>query len=586
MSESHNITKPSGSGPAPTPVRLFDSDSTADGHGAQAIEVAAMLGDSVVGVKHVMNPRSGRITMPTYAMFGIGALLLTLSAFAFIKGVSTAGSNADSLHQHTVVEKNPTHTFRPKRMSAGFDFMAFGGAIGGIALMTTGLIRLRSERVQPFFRIGRDSDVELASDAAPAGSFAMVAPRGDGFVFNFSAGMSGELSVGGQSTALSELLAQGRAQPSAAVQGATEVPIPHGSRIRVQAGQQTFLVSSVPKPRKQAVPLFAKFERAVLVFFAGSAVAHLALVALLNQVKPDSRALNVELFPTSDPLVRVGVTPPEDPLDELIEREPGADSDPGGTGTAMAMTTGKMGDKTSTRATGQYMMEKTDAESHLARNRAMEEARQAGVLGQLARRPGGAFASITGTADFSSGLEDRDIYGGLLGGEAAAMAGGWGYGTAGMGPGAGGTGWGTVGRGRYGLMGHGIGTGSEYSSGTGNGQMRARTSTLPQVYVGRPKSDGDLDKNIIRRYIRTKLPRIRHCYEKELQVKPELAGTVVTQFQISPLGVVQGASATGIGDAPVEVCVADAIKSIQFPKPHRGGFVNVRYPFTFQPAGT
>ena len=56
----------------------------------------------------------------------------------------------------------------------------------------------------------------------------------------------------------------------------------------------------------------------------------------------------------------------------------------------------------------------------------------------------------------------------------------------------------------------------------------------PQVRIGNASATGDLDKNIIRRYIRRKLPRIRYCYEKELLVKPSLSGTVVTQFLITP----------------------------------------------------
>jgi hypothetical protein len=51
------------------------------------------------------------------------------------------------------------------------------------------------------------------------------------------------------------------------------------------------------------------------------------------------------------------------------------------------------------------------------------------------------------------------------------------------------------------------------------------------------------------------------------------------------MGVVQGASAGGMGDKSVESCVAEAVRAIQFPKPKGGGMVNVRYPFIFQPAG-
>jgi hypothetical protein len=96
---------------------------------------------------------------------------------------------------------------------------------------------------------------------------------------------------------------------------------------------------------------------------------------------------------------------------------------------------------------------------------------------------------------------------------------------------------------------------------------------------------GDLDKNIIRRYIRRKLPEIRFCYEKELQVRHDLSGTVVVDFNISPRGAVQGTTASGMGEKTVEGCVADAISSIQFPAPTGGGIVHVRYPFQFEQAG-
>ena len=136
-------------------------------------------------------------------------------------------------------------------------------------------------------------------------------------------------------------------------------------------------------------------------------------------------------------------------------------------------------------------------------------------------------------------------------------------------------GWGTIGMGRYGTIGHGSGTGSGYGSG------RGKTGKPSQVRVGNSKVTGDLDKNIIRRYIRRKLPRIRNCYEKELLHKPNLQGRVTVNFVIDPSGDVSTAQATGL-DKTVASCVAAAIKTIQFPKPKGGGVVNVRYPFNFQ----
>jgi len=569
---------------APMAPPAFGADAADDMGGARAIEVAAMLGDSVVGVKHVMNPRGGKVTPITYGLFGFGALLLIISSIAFFSGVSTAADNKVRLHKH-IEAKKPSHEFRPRRLSLAFDWMAIGGLIGGVFCMTMGGIRLREEKVDPRFRIGRAPGVDFPTENSPLEDFNLVAPMGDDFVFNFAQGWEGEMTIDGQSTALSDLAAQNRARASSTAPGATEVPIPTRARIRVSTGAQSFLVSSVPQPRRQAAPLFSSLDTALLVYIAGAGIVILGFVAMLGSLQPDENTLYGDAFASSDRMSHIQNQPQEDPLEEEEELDDGEEEDSGGTGTKMAEAEGKMGKKESTRATGQFAMKNNGADPQLAKAQAMDQARKAGVLGLLQQAPGGAFASITGAADFSSGLDDRDVYGGLLGNEVGEMAGGWGYGISGVGPGGGGTGWGTIGTGNYGTIGHGSGTGSGYGSGSGKGGMRGRKAKPPQVRIGNVSATGDLDKNIIRRYIRRKLPRIRHCYEKELLVKPGLSGTVVTQFQISPAGSVQGANAKGIGNSNVESCVAAAIKSIQFPKPERGGYVNVRYPFTFQPAG-
>jgi hypothetical protein len=563
----------------------FGLDSVDDLGGARAIEVAAMLGDSVVGVKHVSNPKGGKITPTTYAYFGIGAFLLLLSAFAFSTGVRNATYNVEAMHRWTEVEQRPVHEFRPRRISLAFDWMAFGGFAGGLICVIAGLIRYRNEKVEPYFRIGRAAGVDFPTDNSPLDTFPLVAPLGDDFVLNFAQGMDGEMMLDGQSAKLGELAGAGRARSSSTAPGAMEVPIPHKARFRVTSGGQTFLVSSVPAPRRQTTPLFASMETGVLAFFGGSALVHLGILALLFQIGQDPRSLNDDMIGASDRLSSVQSKPQEDPKQEEPEAEDGAQDDPGGTGTKMALDEGKMGKKESTRASGQYAMKNNNADPQLAKQAAIDQARKAGILGVMAQNPGGAFASLTGTADFSSGLDDRDVYGGLIGNEVGEMAGGWGYGISGVGPGGGGTGWGTIGTGKYGLIGHGSGTGTGYGTGSGRGGMRGRKASAPEVRIGNASATGDLDKNIIRRYIRRKLPQIKYCYEKQLIVKPTLSGTVVTQFQISPEGVVQGASSSGIGDKQVEECVADAIRSIQFPKPKGGGYVNVRYPFTFQAAG-
>ncbi|HET6610807.1 MAG TPA: AgmX/PglI C-terminal domain-containing protein [Kofleriaceae bacterium] len=570
---------PLGAPPAGAPMDFLGTDVP----GAQAVEIAAMLGESVVGVKHVINPRGGKTAMATYVLFAVGAALLLMAAIAFGVGVNNAQYNQDKKAEY-LAEGKPLFEFRPRRLTLAYDFMAFGGLAGGIFCLTFGLIRYRNEQEDPYFRIGTADDVDFAVDGAPSESFPLVAPVGDDFLFNFFPTMDGEMVIDGKSTPLAELAGQGLARPSQAVAGSLEASIPQGARFRVRTGLSTFLVSSVPRPRKYPVPFLATFDSAVLPYLGGSAALLLGIlfIAWWGLLSGDTLALN--LIGDQDRLSSVDSKAYEDPKQEEQENK-GDDEAAGGTGTKMALAEGQMGKKESTRQAGQYAMKKTADTPQLAKKQAIDEATQAGFLGENSALQGAAFASLTGTADFSSGFDDRDVYGGLVGNEVGEMYGGFGFGVSGVGPGGGGTGWGTIGTGRYGTIGHGSGTGSGYGTGSGRGGMRGRTARVPKVRIGVASTTGDLDKNIIRRYIRRKLPQITYCYEKQLVVKPGLHGTVVTQFQISPMGTVIQAAASGMGDSTVEKCVGNVIKSIKFPRPKGGGLVNVRYPFTFQAAG-
>jgi hypothetical protein len=113
--------------------------------------------------------------------------------------------------------------------------------------------------------------------------------------------------------------------------------------------------------------------------------------------------------------------------------------------------------------------------------------------------------------------------------------------------------------------------------------MRGRSSSVPQVRIGQPAVMGDLDKAIIRRYIKRNIQRITYCYERELLANPTLAGTVTTQFTIMPTGRVSNVTASGVSTA-VARCVAGVLESIELPRPQGGGLVRVSYPFTFVPA--
>jgi hypothetical protein len=572
---------------APAGFQAAMAEAADDITGARAVEVAAMLGDSVVGVKHCMNPRSGTVTPLTWGLMGIGIIALLVSAFAFKTAVSNAAYNKEKMDAETTCmahgkeipncTKKPAYAVRPRELSGAFDVVMLLGLFGGIAAMTAFVARFREEKQDPRYRIGTAPGVELATEGVGGGDFALVSPRGDDFAFNIAPGMDGEMVSGGHSTSFAELASQGRSTIS---------PIPTGAKIRARVGNTTFLVSAVPQPRRQPVILFAALGSGVLAYVAGSLAAHLGFWAILQTVPYEDSSGNLDLSSLEDTSTRTSSTSNDDPPPpEEEEVEDDGEEESGGSGTAMALEEGKMGKKDSNRAEGQYKMAKTSDNPQLARQQAIEQARTAGILGSSALTQGGAFASLTGSGDMSSGFDDTNIYGGLLGNEAGEMQGGFGFGRSGFGPGGGGTGWGTIGTGRYGTIGHGSGTGSGYGVGGGRGGMKGRTSSVPTVSIGSPTAQGDLDKAIIRRYIKRNIAKIQYCYEKELLAKPTLSGTVTTQFFITPNGNVASASGSGV-DGDVSSCVASVIKGIEFPKPKGGGGVQVNYPFTFRPAGS
>ncbi len=141
--------------------------------------------------------------------------------------------------------------------------------------------------------------------------------------------------------------------------------------------------------------------------------------------------------------------------------------------------------------------------------------------------------------------------------------------------------------GKYGTIGHGSGTGTGggcggggYGIGSGGCGHGGRTAKQPQVKLGNITATGDLDKAIIRRYVRQRMAQLEYCYEKQLLAKPELAGTITAVFEIDANGAVASSAASGMGDTDVETCVASVVKIISFPKP-KSGSVKVSYPISF-----
>jgi hypothetical protein len=556
----------------------------ADEPGAKAVEVATMLGDSVVNVKHCMDPRGGKITPATWGFMAGGLACLIASASAFYMSVDTAAQNKASLDYHVNVLKKPAYSHRPKQLGAGVDYLAFGGLAFGLLGMTAGLARMRGEKKSPYYRIGTAAGVEQPVEHAPTADFPMVAPQGDDFVFNYGAGMDGELIVDGKSVPFADLVGSGLARPSMSTAGAIEVPIPAKAKIRARAGQTTFLVSAVAKPAKQSAPLFS-FERRAAAYVASSLAIHLGIIAFLNTIPPDETGVNISLA-SEDP---TGIRATTTATDDVPLEQEQADSDGGGgeesSGGRMALEEGAAGKPDAQQEQGHMRVKDRGEQKQLSRDQAVEQARNAGFLGStLAIETG--IKAINGQADFSSGFDGSDVYGPLYGAEGEGR-GNWGMGVHGWGPGGGclGGDCGLVGTGRYGTIGNGDRAGDGWGPpGTGKGPWRKRTAATPTVDISRPVSGDGLDRAIIKRYVKRHLAQITYCYEKQLLVDPNLAGTVGVQFLITANGTVSASNGAGV-DPAVSSCVSAVVKSIEFPKPTNGGSVQVNYPFTFRAAG-
>ncbi len=551
----------------------------------KAIEVATLLGDSVVDVKHCMNPQSGKITPRTWAMLAAGGVCLLMSAIAFVVSVKTAAYNQAGLDYWTHVAHKPAHAYRPLMLSSGYDWLAFGGFAIGLVTMMGALFRVRREKQNPYYRVGTAPDVNQAVEGAPTPSFALIAPKGDDFVFNFGAGMSGDMVVDGRSVPLAELAL--RAQPSTAAVGAFELPIPAQGKIRANIGKTSFVVSAVEKPREHTSPLLASLESRTLAYFAGSLGAHLGLVMLLSLMPQDAGTATMDITELEMVDIDTNGKTMEDITPEKEERDTDGGAGAEASGKSMALDEGQAGTLKSNRADGHMRIKKNTDEDQMTQAQAMEQSRSAGILGSESFQNGSLFASLTEHGNVSSGPDAADVWGPIYGSDGEGY-GTFGYGRKGFGAGGGctmepcgligtPTGYGKIGFGKFGTSGW---------DGPGGGPpgMKRHTAAVPPPVIGQPTGTGDLDKGIIRRYIKRNVDKIAYCYEKQLLANPGMEGTVTVSFFISPSGTVTSSTGGGF-NATVANCVADVIHTIEFPRPQGGGGVTVNYPFTFHAAG-
>ncbi|MFL5311862.1 MAG: AgmX/PglI C-terminal domain-containing protein [Myxococcales bacterium] len=98
-----------------------------------------------------------------------------------------------------------------------------------------------------------------------------------------------------------------------------------------------------------------------------------------------------------------------------------------------------------------------------------------------------------------------------------------------------------------------------------------------------PPAPASEERRLIGDYIRNHTRDIRDCYEKRLQERKTLQGKLVARFDIGPSGRVIGATAEGMGDRELALCVVKVVRGWEFEKPQSGGKLRVGYPWVFTP---
>jgi hypothetical protein len=344
----------------------------------------------------------------------------------------------------------------------------------------------------------------------------------------------------------------------------------------------------IPRPRR-SLPRPTVLDHRCLAYLAISCIAHLALWRYASESSPAEphpigrRATPQEHAPrmarvTSQP----ASLPPRDPNDDSED-----DTQPG-SGLPMALPAGAAGSPSSVQDRGHIQIADRGVRPQVSREAAIAEAR---MLGDRLASYGG-FHALTGV-DASSGFDRGDVYGPLLGGRGEAT-GQFGLARGGSGESGGcyGGDCGTIGLGRFGTIGHGVTPGDGWggrntgaSSIIGGGAYR-RGSTLAicaRPYEHLCKFVGDMDKLLVRRYVKRHAARLTYCYEKQLLAEPRLAGgPLIAEFVIRASGQVDGVVARGIAP-PVETCVAEALTDIRFPSAIGGGSTAVTLALDFTP---
>ncbi|MCA9597254.1 MAG: AgmX/PglI C-terminal domain-containing protein [Myxococcales bacterium] len=382
------------------------------------------------------------------------------------------------------------------------------------------------------------------------------------------------------------------AAPVAELVGAKSYPLPEGASFEIAMGDLICRVGATAAGKRAKRSFFATDDRSTGLYFGLSTLAAAAMVAAAAFFVPpmgltddegldQDRILAIQQYLSASAERERTQQDTQDVADD-------ANKGTGEVGEAAKGESGKMGKVNAANTNKRVGVKgpKDNTDPHLAREAALREASNFGLIGILNQASGDPNAPTVpwGRAD-SSGTDDMSALGNMWGDDIGESGGTGGLGLSGLGLGGGGRGEG-IGMGMVGTCGSAVCSGLEHGFGSSNGLAGGdHKPKAPQVRLGNTEvTSGTLPAEVIQRIVRQNFGRFRMCYENGLKSNPNLAGRVAVRFVINRDGAVTQASNGGsdLPDSGVVGCVVSAYYGLSFPAP-KDGIVTVNYPIMFSP---
>ncbi len=429
---------------------------------------------------------------------------------------------------------------------------------------------LRSDKGKGAFTVGTSPNVDVVvGDGKFSGpEFDVVRVDGNGFALGFTGKMKGELHRRGQVYDLKQAIELGKASHDG---DGYALPLEEQDFAWVDLGGITVEVmfKAVPKP------VFVPFGDTVDFFALNIFLVVLCLGAFFVVSaaiqKEEGAAFDDELSDDQARIAKLIFKPAETKKNELLQRleERKQEKASGEAAQKHKGDEGKTGKKdapkTNARMAPQGKPDKKEAAQNLLK----------GVFG------GKGTSTVFDKNDVGGAL--KSMTGGLFGAKPGDSLGLGGKGLKGGGGGGGGDGH-TIGISGVATSGRGGGTG-DY--GNAVGVLGGKKGVDIGITSSEPMVQGSLDKELIRKVIRSHVDQVRFCYESQLQRFPKLSGKTAIKFVITANGTVASSSVaqSTTDNSALDNCVATKVRTWLFPKPKGGGVVVVTYPFLFKQSG-